>query len=303
MQENRWCIRVLRSEGEKFRKELLLKGILDRSAKIRSDGEYLLIPLISQIEGAWNERFECNLSKEGLPRFEHIGGIAIMREDNPGKAAAILEQRTGLHTVLFPVSAVNGLYRTKKFKVLAGKDTTATVAIEYGHRFFIDLSSAYFSARLSEERQRVLNHMKEGETVIDMFAGVGPFAITLAEKARIVYACDINPEAVSLMIKNISANHTTNIVPILADAVNLPSIINLKADRIIMNLPMSPSPFMDAAFKMVRIGGMIHLYSLVSNEEEYIVLLKKYHTVSINTRYVRSYSPDRFHVVYEVVKG
>jgi len=303
MQTKRWCLQVHRSEGEKTRKRLLEEGVLDRLCRIRSDGEYLLIPVIRKIEGAVCQEFTCEQEKKDLPRFEQVGGIAIMQDDDPSGAADILASKKTYHTVLFPESAVEGPFRTKKFKVLAGRDTTATEYIEYGHHFSIDLALAYFSARLSGERQRILSLMNEGERVIDMFAGVGPFAITLAKKASIVYAGDINPEAVILMVRNIARNRLTNVVPILSDAINLPDIIMHPADRIIMNLPLHSFPFLTAAFRMTRPGGMIHLYALVSREDEYLDTLRTFPAKNVEHRYVRSYSPDRFHVVYDIVRG
>ena len=89
-----------------------------------------------------------------------------------------LRSRPSLHTVLFPLSEVEGEYRTRRFEVLAGEPTTRTTCTEYGNRLVIDLSLAYFSARLSTERQRIAGLMEEDECVLDMFAGIGPFAIS-----------------------------------------------------------------------------------------------------------------------------
>ncbi len=127
--------------------------------------------------------------------------------------------------------------------------------------------------------------------------------VTLAKKASIVYAGDINPEAVILMVRNIARNRLTNVVPILSDAINLPDIIMHPADRIIMNLPLHSIPFLTAAFRMTRPGGTIHLYALVSREDEYIDTLRTFPAKNVEHRYVRSYSPDRFHVVYDIVRG
>jgi len=127
--------------------------------------------------------------------------------------------------------------------------------IEYGHRFAVDLSTAYFSARLSSERQRVLFRMGENETVLDMFAGVGPFAITLAGRAALVVASDINPGAILLMMANLEQNRIKNVLPVLADAHHLPSEMPFQYDRIIMNLPMSGAAFLPDAFRLCKPGG------------------------------------------------
>lgn len=296
-----WCVRVPSCDGERVRQSLIEKGLLNRTCRIRTDGEYLLIPTNEPVDGSLVEEFTCNSEKKVLPRFEQVGGIAIMQEDDTQGAQEILASKSSYHTVLFAESAVEGEFRTKKFTVLAGENRTSTEYTEYGHHFTIDLQQAYFSPRLSGERQRILQMMQKGERVVDMFAGVGPFAITMAEKASIVYAGDLNPGAVILMTRNIQKNHSGNVVPILADAMHLPGIISKQADRIIMNLPLHASPFLPAAFQLCRPGGTIHLYALVKKEDELVDLIHQYPVQDIGMKYVRSYSPDQFHMVYDII--
>jgi tRNA (guanine37-N1)-methyltransferase len=223
--------------------------------------------------------------------------------DHPAGAVNILASRPSLHTVLCAASDVSGEYRTREFEVLAGIPTTRTDVIEYGHRFTVDLSTAYFSARLSSERQRLLEQMGDHETVLDMFAGVGPFAITLAARAALVVATDINPQAIKLMLVNLAQNHTKNVLPVLADAHHLPAIIPLKFDRIVMNLPLSGSAFLSDGFRLCIPGGIIHFYSLVSKEGEHNDCIKELGAEIIAERVVRSYSPGQWHAVYDVRVG
>lgn len=303
MQEQRWCLRVPRNRGEEERKRLISEELLDRNGKIRGDGDDLLIPVIREIPGAVSELVECLEERPDLPRFEQIGGIAVMQEDDPDGAGVILKDRPCLHTVLFAESAVSGPFRTKQYKVLAGEETTSTEYTEYGHHFSIDLELAYFSARLSGERQRIEGLVTPGERIVDMFAGVGPFAVTLASKAGVVYAGDINPDAVLLMIQNIHKNRIENIIPLLADATDLPDIITKPADRVIMNLPLNAETFLTSAFRLCRPGGVIHLYALVSCEDELVDLVNRYPVQELAIKFVRSYSPDKFHVVYDITRG
>ncbi|MFH0968056.1 MAG: class I SAM-dependent methyltransferase family protein, partial [Methanobacteriota archaeon] len=268
MGELQWCLRVSRDGAEEIRRTLLSEGVLDRTLRIRPDGDGLLFPICSEREGAIRVEFEPIRQRAELPRHELVGGIAILQDDDPLGAATIMSERPSVHTVLFAESAVHGEFRTKKFKVLAGEETTVTIHTEYGHTFRIDLEKAYFSARLASERQRIVGIMQEGEEVLDMFAGVGPFAIMLAKKASVIWACDLNPDAVSLLIHNTIMNRAQNIVPILADADILPDIFEKKFDRVIMNLPLMAERFLPAAFSLCRSGGMIHFYSLISDDED-----------------------------------
>ena len=263
----------------------------------------LLLPVTEWREGAVRDEFEPHPERLVLPRHELVGGIAIMQDHDPAGAAKILASRPSLHTVLYATGDVSGEYRTREFEVLAGIPTTRTDVIEYGHRFTVDLSTAYFSARLSSERQRILSGMGDHEAVLDMFAGVGPFAITLAARAAFVVASDINPQAILLMLENLARNRTKNVLPILADAHHLPSEIPCRFDRIVMNLPLSGTAFLADAFLLCKPGGMIHFYSLVSEEGRTSRRISELGGVIAGERIVRSYSPKQWHAVYDIIVG
>ena len=238
--------------------------------------------------------------RETLPRHELVGGIAILQEKDPEGAEKLLASRPSLHTVVFAKGEVSGEYRTREFTVLAGKNTTRTEITEHGHRFAVDLAGAYFSARLSTERQRILAQVKEGELILDMFTGVGPFAITLAARADIVVACDLNPQAIGLMLENIARNRIRNVLPMLADARRLAVILPWKFNRIVMNLPLAGTEFLPEAFRLCRPGGTIHFYSLVSQEGEHTHRVEELGGRVISERVVRSYSPGQWHAVYDI---
>ena len=299
-----WGIRVPAREGETTRRALIDEEALDLSLKVRRDGDWLLLPLLDWREGAEQCHFEQNQERVVLARHELVGGIAIIQEHDVAGAHKILASRPSLHTIVYAKGEVSGEYRTREFEVLAGTPTTRTEVIEYGHRFHVDLAAAYFSARLSSERQRILNQTGSNEMVLDMFAGVGPFAITLAGRAALVVACDLNRQAVELMLENIAQNRTRNVLAVLADARRLPGIFPWWFDRIVMNLPLSGTEFLPEAFRLCKAGGMIHFYSLVSAEGEHCECIEGFGGEVIAERMVRSYSPGQWHAVYDVkVKG
>ncbi|WP_292521779.1 class I SAM-dependent methyltransferase family protein [Methanoculleus sp.] len=301
MRGKQWCLAVPRREAEETRRRLLEEGLLDRRYKPRPEGDAILLPVTEEVPGAVRCEFEAVPEPVVLPRHELVGGIAIMQENDPAGAERLLASRPSLATVLFPETAVEGEYRTRRFAVLAGAPTTRTRVTEYGLSFDVDLAHAYFSARLSTERQRVLRAMGEGERVLDMFAGVGPFAITLARKAALVVAADLNPAAVHLLIENIALNRTGNVIPMLADAARLPRLGFAPFDRIVMNLPLAAPEFLPAAAALCRDGGTIHLYALEEEEGEYLPRIREVTQGEVVEREVRTYSPGKWHAVYDVV--
>ncbi|MDD1668638.1 MAG: class I SAM-dependent methyltransferase family protein [Methanomicrobiales archaeon] len=295
-----WCLRVPKSIGEKKRQELLKEGLLDTGLVLCTDGDYLLLPLREPCGGCERALFEEVPERPDLPRHDLIGGIAVLLEGGKEEAELLLNSRPSIHTVLTPEGPVEGEFRTRRFTVAAGEPTTRTRYTEYGLRFEIDLSLAYFSPRLSGERQRVLALIEEGERVLDMFAGVGPFAITLARHARVVYAADINPGAVSLMSENITLNRVKNVLPVLADAARLTGVLPRGFDRVVMNLPFGAVHFLDTALGLCRPGGTIHLYAMVGKEGALSSLLGKKSLVILGERVVHSYSPAEWLAVYDL---
>ncbi len=295
-----WGIRVPARQGEEVRQALIREGALDASLKVLREGADLILPVTAEREGAAWFGFEAHPGREPLPRHELVGGIAIMQENDPAGAALLLASRPSLHTVVFAEGEVQGEYRTREFTVLAGEKTTRTQVIEHGHTFAVDLAAAYFSARLSTERQRILAQVEEGEHVLDMFAGVGPFAIALAGKAMLVVAADLNPRAVTLMLENIARNRAGNVLPVLADARRLDRVLSWRFDRIVMNLPLAGTEFLPGALRLVRPGGMIHFYSLVSAEGEHAARIRELGGTVLAERVVRSYSPAQWHAVYDI---
>ncbi len=296
---SQWCVRVPLQEGEVVRRRLIAENLIDRSLRPRVEAGVLLIPVLSGTESA---EFVRNAPVEDLPRHDQIGGIVILQEKDVAGARKVLAARPSAHTALFATSPVAGEFRTRTFEVLAGVPTTQTMYHEYGRRMLIDLSAAYFSARLANERQRILSRMREGERVLDMFAGVGPFPVMLGRKASFVVANDLNPEAVSFMQRNLRLNHLRNVLPMLGDARHLADIFSpMRFDRIIMNLPMNAPAFLDAAAPLAASGTTVHLYSLVEREGEHDAdILRAFPDAVIHERVLRSYSPTSWHAVYDI---
>ena len=266
---SQWGIRVPAQRGEVVRQALIREGALDASLRLLRDGESLILPVLDQCDGAEWFEFEAYPGRESLPRHELVGGIAIMQDEDHEGAERLLVSRPPLHTVVFARREVSGVYRTREFTVLGGRPTTRTEITEHGHRFAVDFAGAYFSARLSTERQRILVQVQEGEMILDMFAGVGPFAITLAARAGLVVASDINPQAIGLMLENVAQNRTKNVSPCSQTHDIWGGNLPWKFDRIVMNLPLAGTEFLTGAFLLCRPGGTIHFYSLVSQEGEH----------------------------------
>jgi tRNA (guanine37-N1)-methyltransferase len=327
------CLKVPKNLGEQAIRLVGELEVFNRELKIQQIGDQLCIPLTNEPLSAILKKIEKNISKfeisihnfperkkrhftpldfladklppkllANVPRaIDFVGDVAIVEvppqlaDHKKTIGKAILKAHKQTSTVLAKSSAVEGVYRLRDFEVIAGVKKTATVYREYGCVYYVDVAKAYFSPRLSNEHNRVASQVNEGETVVDLFAGVGPFAILIAKKhenAR-VYAVDVNPDAIALLKRNVAVNRAEKqVVPLLGDARQVVKEQLLgKADRVIMNLPETALEFVDVACEALKPeGGIMHYYSFVkaSNSLE-TAKVRLTEAMSQNNRQIKNY--------------
>ncbi len=207
-----------------------------------------------------------------LPRaIDIIGRIAIVEIPQELKdytriiGENLLKMHRNIRTVLAKAGAVRGTYRLRELIVIAGEPRTDTIHKEHDCKYHVDVAKVYFSPRLSHEHSRVASLVRNGETVVDLFAGIGPFSILIAKgNATVrVHSIDINPIAIELLKRNIRLNRVENrVFPILCNARQVfeNKLLGV-ADRVIMNLPEKAIEFVDTACKLIKpTGGKIHFY-------------------------------------------
>jgi tRNA (guanine37-N1)-methyltransferase len=208
-----------------------------------------------------------------LPRaFDVVGDVAVLLiEDRIARhataiARAIVRWNPAIKRVVRD-EGVEGELRIRGVRPLIG-NSLLTEHRENGLRLMVDLSSVYFSPRLAGERARVASLVGNGERVLDMFAGVGPFSVLIAKTRpdSEVVAVDANPAAVALLEENAALNKVNiKVIPGRAEEVGEGSG---HFDRIIMNLPRSGERFLALAFSLLpERGGTIHHYAVLSPEE------------------------------------
>ena len=245
-----------------------------------------------------------------------VGDIAIVRlgdftvSEKRRVAGALLEQLKNVRVVMEQKGGVEGEYRLRTLRHLAGEKRSATVHRENGCSFRVDVVKCYFSPRLSTERLRVAEAVKPGEHVLNMFAGVGPFSIPIAKlKGAKVLSCELNEYAARLHSENDSMNKVDGLVEVVnGDAADLPRITKKKFDRVIMPLPSEANRFLPAALVMAKKGGTIHYYRHVlgvnevdakaSLREELRALLPN--RVAFTTRKVREVGPRWVELTAEI---
>lgn len=262
------------------------------------------------------------LSQEEMEKiysaFDQIGEIIIIRipdELLPKKeiiGKTLLQKVGNARSVFYQSSDVKGDFRTRNLELLAGEDKTETEYKEFGCRFFVDVEKAFFSPRLSTERERISNLVENGETVINMFAGVGTFSIVAAKKKDcLVYSIDINPVASQLCEKSIKANKLLGkVISLNGDAAKIiDERLSGISDRTLMLLPERSDEFLDSAIKATKNGGIIHYYSHISaktkheapkESEKHILEVSPVKVEVLSSKLVRAIGPRYYQTVVDV---
>jgi len=346
-------LKVPKDLGERAISLLAKLGLLNKDLKVQSINGYLYVPLNQKPSSPHIVEFEKMLPQfdisvqdfskrlkpsqkvfeiigdrlpphllASFPRaIDFVGDIAIVEvppelEDYKKLIGeTILKVHKRVRTVLAKYSAVSGLYRLREYEVIGGSPNTNTVHKEHGCRYHLDLSKVYFSPRLSYEHFRVASQVKENETVIDMFAGVGPFSILIAKMHRnvTVYAVDINPDAVEYLKRNILANGVQGkVTPVLGDAKEIiHERLGGTADRVIMNLPEKAMEYLETACEAMKSeDGVIHYYEFA--EEPNSLKIVKNRLIErlnqrgrrieelISARLVREVAPFKWQIVADI---
>ena len=249
--------------------------------------------------------------------FDLVGDIIILRI--PGSLVSkkktigkvLLEKVKTAKSVFYQSSPVSGDFRTRKLELLAGEDKTETEYKEYGCRFKVDVEKAFFSPRLSTERDRIANLIKDGETVINMFGGVGMFSIIAAKKKKcVVYNIDINPSATKLCEQNIKLNKLVGKVESLTgDATKIiEERLSGKGDRVLMLLPEKSDEFLDSAIMATKKNGIIHYYCHIHGDKknevsrlakEHFLEVMKIKTEVLGSKIVRPVGPRFYQAVVD----
>ena len=257
-------------------------------------------------------------SNELISAFDQIGNIIIVRIPDSLLikkkiiGETLLDQVKIAKSVFYQSSAVEGDFRTRNLEILAGEDNTETEYKEFGCRFTVDVENAFFSPRLSTERERIANLIQDGEVMTNMFAGVGMFSIMAAKKKKCtVFSLDINPVASKLCEKNIKQNKLAgDVISINGDSTEIikEQLVD-KSDRTLMLLPERSDEFLESAISTTKNNGIIHYYSHIHADkksdagklsEEHYLSVTPVKSEILSSKIVRPVGPRYYQTVVDV---
>ena len=255
--------------------------------------------------------------------YDIVGNIAIIRLSPASRknaqniAKAIMSAHKSVKTVLAQVSPVAGDFRLRRLMHVTGENRTSTIHRESECLFSVDVEKCYFSPRLYHERSRIARLIKPNETVVNMFAGVGCFSITIAKHVNTakVFSIDVNPAAIQFMRENIRLNRVYGkVIPLLGDSK---AIIDRRlqhaADRVLVPLPEIAFEYLPSAISALKTsGGWIHYYDFEhagktenSVEKTKLKVTKKLSSLNVAfgfpfSRVVRTTGPNWYQVVLDM---
>lgn len=232
------------------------------------------------------------------PRIEHLKGRI---------GEALLRIYPRCSTVLLD-RGIGGQFREPDREVIAGPSIIETVHRENGVVFKLDAMRTMFSPGNLKERMR-MGRLGGGETVVDMFAGIGYFTLPMAvhSRPRKIVAIEINPVAYGYLVENVRLNRVEEIVePVLGDCARLaPAAI---ADRVVMGYVGTTDQYLDAGMAALRPGGALHYHQTVPErlfpamlEEDLAVAAERAgRKIKIERcARVKKYSPGMLHAVVD----
>ncbi len=197
-----------------------------------------------------------------------VGSVVLVAFDGCERRAEVGEALLDLHGEADTVLArhgVSGEHREPDVEVVAGDGDTETVHVEHGTRYALDLARVMFSPGNKAERTRMREVVEPDEAVLDMFAGVGYFALPMARGGASVTAVERNPVAFQYLLENAVLNGVEDrLTPIRADCRDAVADAVERgdapfADRVVMGY-YDAHEYLDAALDALEPGGVLHLH-------------------------------------------
>ncbi len=214
-----------------------------------------------------------------------------------------------VRTVLRPRGPVTGEDRVPDLETIHG-GPTETEVLEHGTRYRFDAARLLFSRGNTSERARLAREVRPGEQVIDLFAGIGYFALPIARSSPSVHvtAVERNPTAFRYLVENIHRNGLDGrVTAVLGDnrEVELPHPV----DRVVLGFLPSAVPWAGRAAGLLGpAGGTVHVHLVadaaggIPEAEAAVRSAFGRHRAEVDgtrSRVVKAYGPGRVHVVVD----
>ncbi|XP_053735517.1 tRNA wybutosine-synthesizing protein 2 homolog [Synchiropus splendidus] len=158
-------------------------------------------------------------------------------------------------------------FRSPVVTMLVG-DHSWVKHVDNGISYEFDVTKCMFSAGNITEKLRVASFDCRGETVVDLYAGIGYFTLPYLVHAGAshVHACEWNPDAVDALRKNLLTNGVQDRCTIHRGDNRQVQLCDV-ADRINLGLIPSSEDGWPVACRLLkrRTGGILHIHQNVTS--------------------------------------
>ena len=259
-----------------------------------------------------------------LPRgFQTLGKVMILKlhPDLITHAELIahksMELLPSVESVYLNKGIIKGTFRSpENIEYVAGKRDPIVIHKEHGVIYKFDFTKIMFSQGNLAERKYFAKLVKQGEIIVDMFAGIGYFSLPIAKiaKPREIYSIEINPYSFKFLVENIKLNQLEGIIkPINGDCkeeVSKLSNNGLRADRVIMGVFPAPKDYIKEALTLTKERGTFYHYEGVTDRDNFLSLYHEFEEIAednqrksklVDKRFVKSYGPNLYHIVLDIL--
>jgi tRNA wybutosine-synthesizing protein 2 len=249
--------------------------------------------------------------------YQRLGRVLVLRLP-PGLSAHYAEigrawqAELGVRAVLVRTGPITGELREPTVRQITGGETETEVT-EHGVRWRFDATRVMFAAGNRTERVRIRREVRPGERVVDLFAGIGYFAIPAAraDPAVHVTAVEKNPVAHRYLMANAELNGVTAQVECVLGDNREVALPRATAHRVILGYLPDSTPWVGRALEIVREeGGWIHVHRVVDARDALERARREVEDAVADrggvlrapsrAREVKPYGPGRTHVVVDV---
>lgn len=142
-----------------------------------------------------------------------------------------------------------------------------------------DVTKCMFSFGNVREKMRMAELDCSNEVVVDLFAGIGYFSLPLLihAKAKHLYACEWNPDAIEALKKNLILNKVDSSRYTVIEGDNRSNRPTDVAQRVILGILPSCLEYMKTALECIdkKRGAMLHCHDLVETKSSHTIENKK----------------------------
>jgi tRNA wybutosine-synthesizing protein 2 len=248
--------------------------------------------------------------------YQRLGRVLVLRlpeglDAHHAEIGAAWQAELDVATVLVRTGPIVGEFREPSVARIAG-DGTETEVVEHGVRWRFDAARIMFAAGNRAERARIRAIVQDGEQVVDLFAGIGYFAIpaALAAPTVRVTAVEKNPVAFRYLAENVARNGVGRQLRCRLGENRTIPLPSGEADRVVLGYLPDAVPWVERGVGLLRgVGGWVHVHTVTDSRharESATAAVRAAVDAAgatvlepLRAREVKPYGPGRTHVVVD----